>query len=433
MRLKRILITYVFNWINFSTVAVIFIFMWLLNSTGLKFEFFDVIGEVFQDFELTDSYYTKTRIDAKGHNIADFEDNVVLVNIGKKNRVEIAQMIEIINLHDPVAIGIDATFFSQKPYPVDSALGAAIAKVKNFVLAARVEGNQDSKTRVWDTLSRPPALVLGKSHLALVNTGLHSSEGRNFLTWRSFTPITLVKSDDKKKIDTMEFLGVKVASFLKPDNAKKFYLRGSESEDIFFRGNIVYGNLKFSVLDWDQIMDTAFTEDAIRGKVVIMGYMGESYNDYFVASKVGDVSEYAFDEDRFYTPMNVKAIGRGEPDMYGVVVHANIASMIINNTYINKMPEWLSWLAAIGVCFINVCLFAYIINSHRLGIWYNALSKGIQLIEIILVVVFTYFMFNEYQYKVELSLTLLVIALSGDLTEIYIDLVVNSLRRTLKV
>jgi CHASE2 domain-containing sensor protein len=432
MNLRQILKLYVFNWINISAVALVFFFLWVLGASGLKFEFFDVIGEVFKDFELTDSYYTKTRVDVQGHNNAAFEDQVVLVNIGKLNRIQIAQMIETLNLYDPLSIGIDATFLSEKSYEIDSTLGSAISKVKNFVLAARVQGNQDPNTKVYDTLVRPRPLVAGKSNLALVNTGLHSSEGRNFLTWRSFNPLTFVKSDDKKRIDTLEFLGVKVASFLKPENVKKFYARQKESEDIYFRGNVTYGNLKFTVLNWDQVLDTAFTEETIKGKVILMGYMGEDYQDYFVATTRGDASEFAFDEDRFYTPMNIKTIGRGEPDMYGVVVHANIASMIINNTYINEMPAWLSWLIAVLVCFFNVCLFAYIINSNKLGIWYNALSKGTQLIQLILVVTLTYFMFNEYQYKVELSLTSLVIALSGDLTEIYIDLIVNSLRRSLK-
>ncbi len=432
-KVRQFLSRYFFNWINLSTVVIIFGFMWLINS-GLKFEFFDVFGEVLKDYQLTDSYYTKHRVNQAGENSAEFEDQILLVNIGKNGRPEITRMIEILNKYEPLAIGIDATFFTNRSYSTDSAFGQAIAKVKNFVIAATASGNQDPKTGVWDTLLRPQPIIAGKAHLALVNTGMHSSANNNFLTWRDFSPLTLVRSDDKKKIDTLEFLGVKLASFYSPENVKKFYARKNAKEDIYFTGNVIYGNNKFFVLDWDQVLlDTAaFDPKSVKGKLVLLGYLGESYLSYFEATRTGESSEFAFDEDKFYTPMNKKSLGRGEPDMYGVVVHANIASMIIREKFIDQMPSWLSWLIAICICYLNVSIFAYIINSPTLGIWYNALSKAIQLVELVAIVLLTTFLFNEFLYKVELSVALFVIALSGDVTEIYIDLVVNSLRRTFK-
>ncbi|NJM93588.1 MAG: CHASE2 domain-containing protein [Cytophagales bacterium] len=71
---------------------------------------------------------------------------------------------------------------------------------------------------------------------------------------------------------------------------------------------------------------------------MIFGYLGESFND---------VSW----EDKFYTPLNKTYAGKANPDMYGVVIHANIVSMILNHDYVYTMAESTGVLVAIVLCF----------------------------------------------------------------------------------
>ena len=64
----------------------------------------------------------------------------------------------------------------------------------------------------------------------------------------------------------------------------------------------------------------------IKDKIVLLGFMGINLNDKTF-------------EDIFFTPLNERYAGKSFPDMYGVVIQANIISMILNKKYINTMPQ----------------------------------------------------------------------------------------------
>ena len=55
--------------------------------------------------------------------------------------------------------------------------------------------------------------------------------------------------------------------------------------------------------------------------------------------------------------MNERPAGRTYPDMYGIVVHANVISMILRRDYIHDAPSWLNILISILVAYFNVALF----------------------------------------------------------------------------
>ena len=137
---------------------------------------------------------------------------------------------------------------------------------------------------------------------------------------------------------------------------------------------------------------------------MIMGYLG----DY-----VGDL---AF-EDKFYTPLNKKLSGRANPDMFGLVLHANAVAMILNEDYINELDDWQMYLIAFVVCLLTVALFYFI--DEKLPIWYDALSVVIQLIQIVVIMGIIIMVFAKLSLKLDLSLTLLATALVGPCYDIF--------------
>ena len=113
-----------------------------------------------------------------------------------------------------------------------------------------------------------------------------------------------------------------------------------------------------------------FVPEMIKDKIVIFGFLGEY---------LGDPSW----DDKFYTPLNKKLAGKANPDMFGAVVHANIVSMILNEDYVEQMAEWQEVVMAIILCLLNVALFS-LINTN-LPLWYDGITKLLQLIQLIAV------------------------------------------------
>src|SRR5204863_8612664 len=103
--------------------------------------------------------------------------------------------------------------------------------------------------------------------------------------------------------------------------------------------------------------------EMIKGKAVIFGFLGK---------QLGDPSW----SDKFYTPLNKKLAGKANPDMFGVVVHANIVSMILDEDYVDQMSDWQQYLLAFVICVLNVALFS-IINT-RYPSWYDGITKLLQ-------------------------------------------------------
>jgi len=92
------------------------------------------------------------------------------------------------------------------------------------------------------------------------------------------------------------------------------------------------------------------------------------------------------------------------------------------------MPAYIGYIIAIVICFLNVALFTSILRNKKWAPYYG-LTKIIQLIEVVIILTISIFSFALFNYKVDLTLAFLVIILAGDLTEIYIDIIIVSLRK----
>ncbi len=392
-------------------LGTVFIFglMGLFSSvTAFRiFDVFDPIGEAFSDMEVTDVVFSQLRDDPVA------EDRVLLVNMGTVPRPDIGIMLQIISQYNPKVIGVDSFFY----FPKEDSLGDAIleeglASVENLVMASKLI--YDPETDAFDSLALSWPQFSQYGETAFVNLITDAKEQEDLKMCREFFPKQMVGEQEEIAF------AAKLASYLDPEAAERFLERGNDVETVNYRGNVLdYGATKFGTkffaLDVQDVFEENFTPDLIEDKIVIFCFLGKY---------LGDRESF---EDKFYTPLNEKYIGRAFPDMYGGVIHANIVSMILNEDYINALDDNIEIILAIILCFLNVALFSLI--YRKLPRWYDGLTKLFQLLEIGFLIGLMLYLLDIYSYKIELGLALFAVALCGDGLEVYYGVVKNIFTR----
>ncbi len=359
----------------------------------------------FEDFNLTHLYYSKIR-DAQS---VPAEQNIVLVNTGGLSRRELAEQLAVLGKYNPKVIGMGMEFFEpDEEDPIgDFMLEQTLKNTQNVVMVSELHQWQEAQ-QAWDSLRNPPQEVLAHVTTGFANNG--DRQPSHFPFWGEIPPKETLKNGQ-----IVHCFALKVMEQYDANIADEFLRRNNAEEVIYFKGNLE----KYPKLEAAQVAQENFTAEMIEGKIVLLGYMGTDYGDYF------------FEESKFYTPLNSELMGRGEPDMFGIVVQANILSMMLERNYIAQMPAWLSALIAFLVCYFNIVLFSQIVHNPKLAVWYNGISKVIQLFEAIFVYLINLIIFDVFKYQADFTATIFVIIVSGDLCEIYIDIVLNAFKKLL--
>lgn len=366
----------------------IFLFLGLLSKIPVQFEskLLDPIGNALRDFELTDLVFSQLREDQR------IDTNIVLVNIGHLSRSEIGKQIEILNQYKPKVIGIDAFFRSKKDFSEDIPLIMSLSQVENLVLVSDLEKPTRDFT-CFDSLStsHPQFNQFAANGFADVIT-----DDESFRTIRQFSPQFCFQDS------SLLSFPVKLAQIFDSAAVEKLLTRGNERESINWRGNFT----KFYSIDYPELLNEDMDYSFIKDKIVIMGFMGERV--------IGEPSL----EDTFFTPMNPQSAGRAYPDMYGVTVHANTVSMILNQDYINNPPAWAAFVIAFIILYLNVAVFIWVGDHYKL--YYDLITKVVILVEVALLLGTVIFILNSFNFRLNLSITIIALVFSGDLTELYV-------------
>ena len=386
-----------FNWINFFGMLTVFFSIWIFAQITTKAEILEPIEEALVDYNVTDIVFSKLRTDQTP------DTNIVLVNIGDAYYEDIAKQVNILNKYSPKVIGIHHVLDQDQVHEIDSLLSLAFQNTKSLVLMSYPYSKKDAKQNHYDSIRLPLQIF----RTGTTGFGKLVNGNEQFDTWRN-----IEKNKEIKGYGAELPFAYQVAKFFDSKVAQSFLDHSESYEIINYRGNID----KFTVLDIEDVLNENFVPEMIQGKIVLLGYLGSEYTSTF------------WDGHKFYTPLNENQIGRGTPDMYGVVVQANIVSMILEANYVHEIPNWVSVLVAVLVAYLNVAFFIYITTS-KYGLWYDIITKIFQLIEVIALVGIIVLLFVQYNQKLDLTLALLAIILAGDVVSIYLGVIVNAYER----
>ena len=98
--------------------------------------------------------------------------------------------------------------------------------------------------------------------------------------------------------------------------------------------------------------------------------------------------------------------------------------MILQNDYIYEMSEILGYVLAFFVCFLNVLLFTII--YYKWAKWYDGVTKLIQLFQAMVFVFMIILFFHLYNFKLNLTVTIIAVLLAGDVLEVFYGFVINA-------
>lgn len=412
-------------WLD-CVLATIFVFLVMLGVERLSesriFDALDPVSQALADFELTDYAFSSLRIEDP---LAD--SNILIVNTANLSRAEIAQQIRVLSQFQPRLFAIDIIFSCDGgltdpencPQRYDT-LGNLILRdaIENAGVVVMAHKLWQTKTTsklniaVYDSMEHSDEILRPSNVFeGFVNLPTGADHQEDLKICRSVYPTVDVDNE------TQIAFSVRAAQMFDSVKVKKFLERDSEEESINYKGNIVdpYGAStypgRYAVLDWYQALDpTSFEPSVVKNKIVLMGFLG------------ADLRDTSWD-DKFFTPLNKKVGGRARPDMYGVVVHANIISMILSGDFVGELELWQQIAIAIILCFVNIVLFAYI--HRRFPIWFDTVSLGIQLIQILFFLILVPYVFYWFTFKLEITIALLALALAGPCFEIYISILKN--------
>ena len=424
-------------WLNCLLACLcVFVLMYGLSKlTRLElFNAFDPIGQALDDFELTDHVFSNIRPDPL------VDQRIVLVNIGKLPRAAIAAQIRIISQYKPKIIGIDGFFNCEGglrdtincPQLLDTMgnllLANAIEEAGNVVLVSKLlqseQLNKAGKLDEYDSLEYSDSIFRKHAVSAYANLLTVAKYQEDVKICRSFVPRMMVNGKEEIAF------AVKLAMLYDSAKAIDFLARNKSEEIINFRGNVEVQNVKhaalkkkelattkfpmmFFAIDVDQVFREEFDPELIKDRIVIFGYLGEY---------LGDPSW----NDKFFTPLNKKVAGRANPDMFGVVIHANALAMILNGDFINELKEWHKYVIALVFCLVNMALFFYL--NAKFPVWFDSFQILIQVGQIFLLMGLTIWVFDLSNFKLDLTLTIVTIALAGPVFEFYDNVLTSSVR-----
>lgn len=385
-----------------ATLFIFFVMFGLGRFLGI-FDVLDPIGDALEDVELTDLVFSQLKPQQ------EIDTNIVLVNIGTLNRAQLAAQINILNKYQPKVIGIDSYFYRLKEGLGDTLLAEALNEVENLVMLSKlIEYNEETDT--YDSLARSHPLFLSNAITAYANLDTDAEHQDDFKAVRRFPPKWQVGDHEEHAY------AVKLAEIYQPQAGKKALSRNYLFEEINFKGNMInpYHHMEvpevFRAIDIKDLFEENFDPTWVKDKIVIMGYLGLDFKD----------TDW---DDKFYTPLNPVFAGKVEPDMYGAVVHANAVAMILDDNYIDTFPDWVEYLLAIILCYINVFFFTII--YVKLDAWYDGLTKVIQLAEAAFFLILIVWLFWQFQFKLNLTIGIIAVLLAGDALEVYYGIILN--------
>lgn len=322
---------------------------------------------------------------AYGENSVKIDSNIVLINLGEQNRDGIAHLLDEIVKYVPKVVAIDAFFIRPKDKFKDSLLESSLSKIPHLVLAAAI--NSDDHGRLKYDESYKSFSKYGESGFVQINFNKELNKAE------SFSPIISIDGKVRNSFSTT------ITKFFSPEAYNKLLKRKNSDERINFIGN----HESFIVADLND--SSRINKKLIKDKIVIIGFLD-----------VDPFGGIRTNEDVLRTPIG----GSDAPDMFGMVVQANIVSMILNSNYINEPPGIIELLLVFLILYANIVALALL--HYKLSKWYNAITIPYIFFVMISYLLFTTFLLVDLNFYFNPTVLIMMITLAIPVVEIYSNL-----------
>lgn len=337
----------------FNTVLSLFT-CYLLSLLFFNISFFNPIVKVLKDFSFLDTYYAEKLNQAKA-----IDTNIVLVNIGHEKRPKLLSALQKLTESKAKVIGLDVILKRFEETSVDTLLAETINH-KKVVSASIVEPNGAKIT----------------NHSFFIHEGTEGFVNFNFDTQntviREFNGIFNTENGQH-----YSFALALAKKFLDDNKTSILEKKTRQPRVINYSGNID----SYVHLSVDELLSLENNNMLLEGKIVLMGYLGSPTANIF------DV------EDKHFTPLNKIAAGKSPPDMYGLVVHANILSMLIDDNFMYKVSKfWYGFIMFLCSLFASIY---FIWLSRRLKISYRTVREAVLLVFSVLFIWFSLLLFKK--------------------------------------
>ncbi|MCS7296987.1 MAG: CHASE2 domain-containing protein [Bacteroidia bacterium] len=278
------------------------------------------------------------------------DTQIVIVDIAKLGRAELSYLILRLSEARPQFIGIDAIFPLLQHPSTDSLWASALCQAASrapVFIACSLDLSKPLSEAPIQSVSH--ALFTRCAEEAFANLILYDTNTRIVRECLLYTV-----SD----ADTAFSLGMQAALALKPQLAERLpYL--PPRMFIRYRGGLEH----FYYLSGEEVIRDTLPLSWIQNKALFLG--------------VADPFRQTL-EDIFFSPLNSSPLRPSFPDMYGVAIHANIASMLLHEDFF--IPIGYGW-----VCLLMVIAYLLLAGTSlllRKGPWRSA---GIRLLQVALI------------------------------------------------
>ena len=369
---------------------VVFVIIGVLSVIRINFHFLDPFSNGIKDYDVTDIVFSRFRSKQ-----AVIDDRIVIVNVGQEGRATLAAMLARIAAAKPKAVGVDVFFSEKKAGPADSMLQAVLKRTGNVVTSSKLINYREDRQEF------DPEAGVDTFFSNYVRTGYANFPSANSKTIRFFSP-----TENTIKGPAYSF-AVQVVRQYEPAAAEQLLARRKRLERIHYTSD----ENNFLQFESTQILDTQIDlRPLLEDKIVLLGY-NDPYNEECPML------------DKHYTPINQQYSGRTEPDMYGVVIHANIIQMMLDRQYIFTMPGWLSILLALVYCYLNILLLEEI--HERYPRLYYPIIRVLQVLEFTFLFFLLSILFYYFRIKWDFSVGMLALALYFDVVLSYESILNN--------
>ncbi|MBU2938380.1 CHASE2 domain-containing protein [Lacinutrix sp. C3R15] len=335
-----------------------FFILFIVSFIVVNMSIFNPFANAFKDFSFLDLYYSEKLGDQ-----ANINTDIIIVNIEHLDRFELQELLHNIQKNNPKVIGVDAIFKQQKDVFVDSLLATELNK-ENVINSYAFYND-----------------VITRNHSSITNTtSLHGYSNLNFdkqnNVIRNYQGIKKLNDTTYKSfaaVVAQQYLGDKWNSKLDKKLQKEIPIK-------------YYGDYnKYLTYSYTEIIE-AKNIDAIKNAIVLLGYVGKPLGNIY------DI------EDKHFTPLNSRPIGKSAPDMFGIIIQANIIQMLINNEFIYLVPKFIIGLITVIITFFALVYF--IAKSVTQAAKYMILKKVTQLLfTIVFIWISLYLMKKNIYFK----------------------------------